>query len=112
MRVNHTKEKILHILSQSHLLTIAEIQEEIQKIESIDYSTVYRNIDQLLIENKIKKINIDKIVKYELATHKHNHFICDNCGNVDSIDAKITHVSDKVKINDVVFHGHCDDCLK
>lgn len=56
MRTNIYKEHILNLLKKKHLLTIAEIH---KAIPDADYSTVFRNIEQLLKDRKIKRILVD-----------------------------------------------------
>lgn len=109
MRTNIYKEKILAVLQKKHLLTIAEIH---AALPDADYSTVFRNVEQLLKDKEIKKVMIDnKSVAYESAQNRHDHFICNDCGTVESI--RIPHTSIKGhRVEDVTVRGSCDDCVK
>jgi len=57
MKVNLHKNKILNILKKDHLLTISEIH---RKIPEVDYSTVFRIIEQLLEDGQIRKVLVNK----------------------------------------------------
>lgn len=109
MRTNTYKEKILAILKKKHLLTIAEIH---KAIPDVDYSTVFRNIEQLLSDKIIKRVMVDnKSIAYESANESHDHFICNDCGAVESIH--IPHKSiNGHKVEDITARGSCDECSK
>ncbi len=109
MRTNTYKEKILKVLTKKHLLTIAQLHEAIPEA---DYSTIFRNIEQLHKDKLIKKIVIgNKINAYELAHEDHGHFVCDDCGNIEAVDISISKNKLKNKtINDITFRGVCGKC--
>ncbi len=108
MRISIYKEKILALLRKKHLLTIAEIH---KALPDADYSTVFRNVEQLLKDKEIKKVMIDnKSIAYESAHESHDHFICNDCGSVESI-----HIPHKAiqghKIEDITVRGSCNKCI-
>ncbi len=107
MRTSIYKEKILALLKKKHLLTIAEIH---KAIPEADYSTVFRNVEQLLSDKQIKRVMIDnKSVTYESAHDSHDHFICNDCGKVEEIH--IPHASIKgKKVDDITVRGSCGEC--
>lgn len=107
MRTNIYKEKIISLLRKKHLLTIAEIH---KAIPEADYSTIFRNVEHLLAGKVIKKVMIDnKSIAYESAMDSHDHFICNNCGTVESIH--IPHKSIKGrKVDDITVRGSCNKC--
>jgi Fe2+ or Zn2+ uptake regulation protein len=111
MKVNLHKNKILNILKKDHLLTISEIH---KKIPEVDYSTVFRNIEQLLEDGQIRKVLVNKkITGYEKLDDNHYHFICNNCGKVEPIREKI--MSNRLKdkeVTDIVIRGKCHGCKK
>jgi Fe2+ or Zn2+ uptake regulation protein len=111
MRNSLHKNKILSILKKDHLLTISEIH---KKIPEVDYSTVFRNIEQLLEEGAIKKVLINKkITGYEKLDDNHYHFVCNKCGKVEPIREKITNSKFKDKeITDIIVRGNCHSCKK
>lgn len=111
MRTNVYKEKILALLQKSHLLSIPAIQ---AKIAKADFSTIFRNLEQLSVEGLVRKVIISKdTTLYETAEigHRHDHFVCDDCGTIESI-----HISNKIisngTVTDVLVRGTCTDCIK
>jgi len=110
MRTSAYKEKILSVLSKKHLLSVAEIQ----KLVGADFSTVFRNLESLVKEGKIKKIVISKdCVMYEKSTdYSHDHFVCDDCGKIESLE--ISHKNLKVSgsVKDILVRGTCALCVK
>lgn len=112
MKVSVYKDKIVDVLKKSHVLSIADIHAEIPES---NFSTIFRNIEILKTEGKVKQIVADKdIILYELvkAGHEHDHFVCDDCGDVQAIhiDKKALHLKGKMKVGDTVVHGTCEDC--
>ena len=109
MRTNIYKEKILSLLKKKHLLTIADIH---KAIPEADYSTVFRNVEQLLKNKEVKKVMIDnKSVAYELSHGGHDHFICTECGVVESIHVPRTSIKGHT-VEDVTVRGSCQDCAQ
>jgi len=111
MRVSVYKDKIIDVLGKNHLMSIAQIHESLPEA---DYSTIFRNVEKLLVEKIIKKVNLDKEVMYELTEEGHDHFICDDCGKVESIHINQDKINLKSKnrISDITVHGICENCDK
>ncbi len=99
----------MKLLKKKHLLSIAQIH---KALPDADYSTVFRNVEQLLKAKEIKRVVVDnKSVVYESSHESHDHFICNDCGLIESID--IPHVSIQGrKVDDVTVRGMCDECSK
>ena len=109
MRTNTTKEKILTLLEQNHLLGLEAMQEA---ITDVDFSTVYRNIQQLVQAGVVKKVVLDsKVAVYELASHHHDHFVCEKCERVEVVDVPVTSLVGK-QVIDVVVRGRCESCVE
>lgn len=107
MRTNKYKEIILDLLKKHHLLTVAEIH---KAVKVADYSTVFRNIEILLKERLIKKVELgNKKVSYEVEHKKHDHFICNDCGRVESIIVPRNFIKGK-KVDDITVRGSCGEC--
>lgn len=107
MRTSIYKEKILVLLKKKHLLTIAEIH---KAIPDADYSTVFRNVEQLLSDKKIKRVMIDnKSVAYESTHESHDHFVCNDCGKVEEIHVSHDSIKGK-KVDDITVRGSCNEC--
>lgn len=112
MRSNTYKEKILEILEKNHLMAISDIQ---ANISDSDFSTIFRNITQLCAEGVVRKITVDKnTTLYEMKTHEnpHDHFVCDDCGYVDSVKVPKLSLRGKAFAKDVLVRGVCNDCVK
>lgn len=113
MRTNTYKEKIVAVLDRAHLLSIAAIQEKITKA---DFSTIFRNLEQLCAEGIVRKVSIAKDnVLYELVekNHHHDHFVCDACGAIESVCLSKTITSNiKGSVRDVLIRGTCLNCIK
>lgn len=112
MKVSVYKEKIVEVLKKNHLLSIADIHAEIPES---NFSTIFRNIEILKTEGVVKQIVADKdIILYELVKvgHDHDHFVCDDCGDVQAIkiDKKALQLKAKMKATDTVVHGTCAKC--
>jgi len=109
MRTNIYKDQIVKLLKKKHLLTIAEIH---KAIPDADYSTVFRNVEQLLKDNAIKRVLVDsKSVAYESSKESHDHFVCNDCGKVESIQIPHNSIEGR-KIDDITVRGSCTDCKK
>lgn len=107
MRTNVYKKQILDLLQKKHLLTIAEIH---KAIPEADYSTIFRNVEHLLADKEIKKVMIDnKSIAYESAKESHDHFICNDCGTVESIHIPHNSIKGR-KIDDITVRGSCNKC--
>ena len=112
MKISIYKQKIIDILKKNHLLSIADIHD---KIPEANFSTIFRNIEILKTEGLVKQIIADKdLVLYELIEkgHTHDHFVCDDCGDVQiiHIDKKDLHIKGKSEVSEVTVHGKCSDC--
>jgi Fur family transcriptional regulator, ferric uptake regulator len=111
MKTSLYKEKILKIFQDTHVLSIADVH---KKLKGADFSTIYRNIESLLKEGKLKKIIVNEdITVYERADAKHHdHFICTECGEVEEVHiaANILGKGSKAKAKDVVIRGVCGPC--
>ncbi|BCD67850.1 Fur family transcriptional regulator [Nitratiruptor sp. YY09-18] len=79
---------MLGILEQKGHADIETIYDEIKKdFVSISLATVYKNVNTLLDAGIIQEIKIpQRKSRYEIAKHKHSHFVCEKCGEVYDID--------------------------
>lgn len=54
---------------------------------------------------------IDKdTILYELANHAHDHFVCDDCGDIQEINVSKKIKANKFTISDVMVRGLCGSC--
>jgi len=112
MRTSPYKEKILQLFAKNHLLSISDIH---KKISGADYSTIYRNVEQLVTHKDIKKVVFDKnTVMYEInnTNNAHDHFICIDCGLIDELERPtLTFKSlQNHNITDILIKGLCQNC--
>lgn len=102
------KKKIIQLLQSGKLYTLAEIHTHIPEA---NFSTVYRNVEQLQSEGVVREISIDKnTTQYELNTKTHGHFVCDKCTAVECVSVPRSFLANK-EVTDVVAHGVCADCI-
>ena len=125
MNNRNTKQKqiIMNVLDKNRTHpTIKEIQEKVKEIDaSIGQATIYRNINKLVDEKKIKKIpTLDGRDYYDINTVSHYHFICQKCGKImDLFDKKYEKLMNRIEIDyqmkiensNIIFEGVCKECL-
>lgn len=94
---------------------IHEIQSQHQKIS---LATIYRNIQVLLQEGKIKRIQLKNQDILETIKEDHCHFVCERCGRIWDMDGTKKNMVleaskdcvHQIKQCDVTFYGLCQDC--
>ncbi|GAB6087996.1 Fur family transcriptional regulator [Alkaliphilus crotonatoxidans] len=89
-KITNQRRAILAVFieEERHLLTAAEVYEAVtQKETSMNFSTVYRNLEVLTEAAIIKRHNLDNGINYyELETNEHHHhLICLGCGQTKTI---------------------------
>jgi Fe2+ or Zn2+ uptake regulation protein len=98
------------LLKKKHLLTMAEIH---KAIPGVDYSTVFRNVEQLLKNKAIKRVFVDnKSTAYVSSKESHDHFVCNDCGGVEEIHIKRKGLPHDADISDITIRGTCISCKK
>ena len=93
-------------------MAISDIQANI--LDS-DFSTIFRNITQLCADGLVRKITVDKnTTLYEMKTQEnpHDHFVCDDCGCVESVKVPELSLQGKAFAKDVLVRGVCDNCVE
>jgi Fur family ferric uptake transcriptional regulator len=125
-RSNHynTKQKdlILDCIKNHNEFTVNDIYEELNK--EVGLTTIYRKVDELVNENKIKKyIGKDNVTYYQYLCDcdKDNHFYlkCEKCGTLEHVDCDcINELSEHINKNhefeinkqNIVINGVCKNC--
>lgn len=111
----NTKQRqlILSILKEAERpLSINDIYNKmVVKIPRIAKSTIYRNIDLMLDENRIEKYHLNDnevFYKYKEDQDKHTHFIiCDNCKKIYSLPAcPIKELEDSIEAEGFIIKDH------
>ena len=95
-----------------------------QIIPDISLGTVYRNLNLLSDQKKIRRLDVgDGTIHFDATTSPHYHMVCDECGSITDIfisDEEILPLFNKVQeatqehisSADILFHGICKGCLK
>ena len=106
MRTSTYQTSIIEHLQKHHLVSLSELADAL----TADFSTLYRNVQHLEEQGLLRKIVLDsKRTVYELATHQHDHFVCTDCQNVETVRATMSKLGGR-KVHDVVIRGQCEDC--
>lgn len=115
---------ILDILKKNKLHpSIQEIYQEVLKIDSrIGQATVYRNINKLVHEGKIRRLRtLDNAYHYDINIKSHYHFVCKKCHKIIDLyekDGKKTtqRIAKKYKLKidtkDIIYVGTCEKCCE
>ena len=119
MRNTKQKNLIVDVINNSFIHPNAyQIYEECKKtIPDISLGTVYRNLNTLSDEFKIRRIKMpDNVDRFDKKV-KHNHFICVHCMKVvDVCDKYLEDINsidgNKVIDCETIFKGICEECLK
>jgi Fe2+ or Zn2+ uptake regulation protein len=125
-RLTKQKELVLSVLvsNKDRMLSAQEIMNQIPKTESIDFATVYRNLNAFLEIGIVEQtVDMNGRGLYKIACEadakNHHHFICLICGKVKAIPCDkrfIGDISEKYGFEES-FHtleifGKCEECLK
>lgn len=121
-RKTRQKEVIFNTLCQddTHPTMLVLYQKVLTKDPSIGQATVYRNVNRLVKEGKIKRISTKNDVDhYDANMDDHYHITCKKCGQLKDIeDENIPAFLDQIKHDhdieidhyQVLFEGVCKDC--
>ena len=118
MQYRNTKQKsmIFSILHKYGHLTVEQIKDLLVE-EKISIATIYRNLNILTLEGKIKKIYSDDLTLYETIKEDHYHFECLKCKNVIDINPKFVNIKIDHSISNATrktlfLYGICPNCKK
>lgn len=128
MQVRNTSQRklILDLMTGNYNHPNADdIYEMARKIDShISRGTVYRNLNFLVENGSIRKINVsDGPDHYDCTLTEHHHFNCKKCGMVfdvpDSVVVQIEEASKEMESQGFSVEGHnlllkglCPECKK
>ncbi len=120
MRSSKQRSLILDIINNScDHLNVDEIYNIARsKLDNISLGTVYRNINQLVDDNKIIRIKTNEgLDRFDNTKVKHHHFICEKCHKIidvyDKVNLNINDINGNiVKDYEIKFKGICSDCYK
>ena len=126
MKKRNTKQKqiILETLRKDKTHpTITEIYEKVSKKQkNIGKATVYRNVNDLVDNDQVKKIvDEEENFHYDGNEEEHIHLICKNCKKIiDIFDTNqaefIENVAKEnsilIESANITFEGFCSECKK
>jgi Fe2+ or Zn2+ uptake regulation protein len=91
-----------------------------KKIPSLSVGNVYRNLNILIEQNFIRKVEVkEQQERFEAICEPHYHFICEGCGAIldlempiqNDLNKKLQKISNlKVNRHQLTFFGCCDSC--
>lgn len=107
MRTSLYKQEILAHFKSNHLLSLKDLE---SRIPEADSSTLFRNVRTLVDSGDLKGITVSKNkVLYERSTHKHDHFVCDDCESVEAVHLPRPKRAD-FEVRELIARGTCTDC--
>lgn len=112
-RFSQKREAIRRLLEeQGGALSAAAIH---SALPHIDLTTVYRNLDQFVLEGDVKKITLGGEALYEYQPHPHHHAVCDECHRVIHFTAPDEKIKTLLGLKDfsisnleLTVHGICN----
>jgi Fe2+ or Zn2+ uptake regulation protein len=112
-RFSQKREDIRKLLAeQGGALSAAAIH---TSLSHIDLTTIYRNLDQFVLNGDVKKITLGGEALYEYQPHPHHHAICNECKRVIHFTAPDDKIKRLLGLNDFVIsnlemtvHGLCN----
>ncbi|MBN1169291.1 transcriptional repressor [Candidatus Woesebacteria bacterium] len=122
-RLTKARKEIVKIFSESKKpLTASEVKKKlIQSGQSVNKTTIYRELKFLDEKKYLKKVYIDPSeVSYESSDLKHHHhLVCEECGKIFVITDCLVNDLEKnirkkkgfiVRRHNLEFYGICKDC--
>ncbi len=121
MRYSKQREMLINVLrsTKSHP-TANDIYIKMREQDpKISLGTVYRNLSLLAENGVILRIDTEHdSVHYDGFTHKHYHFICNECKSVIDLDTEQIKIDSDVEkelgctvsSHTLVFYGTCKNC--
>ena len=126
-RNTHQRSVILSYLEQNKVHpTAQELFDAVKKkIPHISRGTVYRNLDVLCDQKKVRAVPLAGTNRFESIEHEgeHDHFVCDNCQEIidihlEDIDKKVLlafakkHPELSAESVTISWSGSCPSCKK
>ncbi len=111
------RKLILEAVKNIGHATIKDIIEFLdEKNIKLSIGTLYRNLDNLVNDNYLRRVSIDfKENYYEIASMKqHDHFVCRNCGKIIDVNPNNINLKEidgnKIDFETTTYYGMCKDC--
>lgn len=117
MRNTKQRECVLNIVNNSyeHLSAyqIYDMAREI--IPNISLGTVYRNLSWLSMNNYIRFLIVNGMVRYD-RNDIHDHFVCTNCGAIIDVlrkDVVNGYIDGNLVVDyEIKYRGICSECQR
>jgi Fe2+ or Zn2+ uptake regulation protein len=91
-----------------------------KKLPRISLATVYRNLQRLVEDGKIRTVLLgERVARYDPEISDHDHFICERCGRVSDLFLEqarqidltpLTHDGYIVMTHNLTVYGVCQVC--
>ena len=123
-RKSRQREQIYNLLSETDLHPTAQwaYDRMRKKYPRISLGNVYRNLNILVEEGRVRKQDYgDGVEHYDTVIEHHYHFVCEKCGKISDLDIPVKAIIDQIaKQNSnlvitghtVTFYGICSICKR
>jgi Fur family peroxide stress response transcriptional regulator len=123
-RKSKQREQILKLLKSTDTHPTANwLFDKLKKdFPNLSLGTIYRNLNILLEQKLIKKIEFGSTFdRFDSNTSEHHHFICEKCNSIKDItlpdnkdlyDKVNKMINGKTKRHRIEFYGLCEKCYK
>ena len=124
IRKSKQRERILELLrSTGTHPTATWIYDQLRgEFPSLSLGNVYRNLNILLEQGLIKKIDFGSTFdRFDANINRHYHFLCEECGSItdlvmpviDELNKRVNEETNfKTRRHRIEFYGLCDKCKK
>ncbi len=121
-----TRQRVaIHAAIQGHPShpSADEVYQEVRRvIPRISLGTVYRNLQHLVSEGKIRMVLLNgRIARYDPRVEEHDHFVCQQCGRVEDLSLKrgkrirlasLTKEGFTITAHSLTIQGLCPKCTR
>lgn len=105
--------------------SVEEIAEKLYGVENISISSIYRNINSMVVEGTVRRFSADGSRRFLYQyidcddCNKHLHLKCESCGQIFHMDEKsmeniLTSVMSgsnfNIDVKKTILYGLCEDC--
>jgi Fur family transcriptional regulator, peroxide stress response regulator len=107
------------LMQQNNHPTAVEIFEAVNRVDPLSSrATTYNNLRDLVQAGLVREVAVEgRAARFDATGLRHNHFICDRCGNVEDIEwydlpkpATASLGRRIVRECELIFRGLCTKC--